>query len=112
MKLPVARHSPEVIVDITEALPRKREAMLRFRGTQARQGEDYPARLDRFFASVDGAAGYVNGFGYAERFTRWHPERVQLLPLASRRSAPEAAAPETSAVAIFPEPMKPRFMAP
>lgn len=80
-----ARHSPEVIVDITEALPRKREAMLRFQGTQARQGEDYPARLDRFFASVDGAAGYVNGFGYAERFTRWHPERVQLLPLASRR---------------------------
>ena len=40
---------------------------------------------DRFFASIDGAAGYVNGFGYAERFTRWHPERVQLLPLASRR---------------------------
>ena len=77
-----ARHSPEVVVDITDVVDRKRQAMLEFATTQTKAGEDLPKRLDRFFASVDGSAGYANGFGYAERFTRWNPERVQYLPLA------------------------------
>ena len=77
-----ARHSPEVVVDITAAIDKKRAAMLEFAGSQTKAGEDLPRRLDRFFASVDGSAGYNNGFGYAERFTRWNPERVQYLPLA------------------------------
>jgi hypothetical protein len=75
-----ARHSPEVVVDISEVIDRKRAAMLAFAGTQSRKGEDYAARMDRFFASGDGSAGYNNGFGYAERFNRWHPQRVQYLP--------------------------------
>jgi LmbE family N-acetylglucosaminyl deacetylase len=75
------RHSPEVIVDTTQEFDKKRAAMLAFAGTQTRAGEDLPGRLDRFFASVDGSAGYANGFGYAERFTRWNPERVGYLPL-------------------------------
>jgi LmbE family N-acetylglucosaminyl deacetylase len=75
------RHAPEVIVDISDVIDIKREAMLQFGTTQAREGEDYRRRLDRFFERVDGAAGYLHGFEYAERFTRWHPERVQYLPL-------------------------------
>lgn len=77
-----ARHSPEIVVDITSVVDRKKQAMLEFGTTQTKAGEDLPKRLDRFFASVDGSAGYNNGFGYAERFTRWNPERVQHLPLA------------------------------
>ena len=75
------RQSAEVVVDITAVIDRKRAAMLVFGGTQTKRGEDYPARLDRFFASGDGAVGYNNGFGYAERFNRWHPHRVGYLPL-------------------------------
>jgi N-acetylglucosamine malate deacetylase 1 len=75
------RHSPEVVIDTSAVIDRKRAAMLAFAGTQARPGEDYAARLDRFFAAVDGSAGYANGFGYAERFNRWNPQRVQYLPL-------------------------------
>lgn len=78
------RHSPEVIVDITAVIGIKREAMLQFAGTQARPGEDYQRKLDLFIERVDGAAGYAHGMGYAERFSRWYPERVQYLPLAER----------------------------
>lgn len=76
------RHSPEVIVDISEVIEKKREAMLQFGTTQTNKGEDYAARMDRFLERVDGSVGNANGFGYAERFTRWNPERVQYLPLA------------------------------
>lgn len=76
-----ARHSPEIVVDITAVIELKRAAMLAFAGTQTREGEDFAGRMDRFFASVDGSAGYANGFGYAERFNRWNPQRVQYLPL-------------------------------
>lgn len=75
------RHAPEVIVDISDVIDIKREAMMQFGTTQAKEGEDYREKLDRFFERVDGAAGFIHGFEYAERFTRWHPERVQHLPL-------------------------------
>jgi LmbE family N-acetylglucosaminyl deacetylase len=76
-----ARQAAEVVVDISAVIDRKRAAMLVFGGTQTKKGEDYPARLDRFFASGDASVGYNNGFDYAERFNRWHPQRVQYLSL-------------------------------
>lgn len=76
-----ARHSAEVVVDISDVIERKRQAMLVFGRTQARRNEDYPARMDRFFASGDGSVGYNNGFAYGERFNRWHPQRVPYLPI-------------------------------
>mgnify|MGYP005854863117 CR=1 FL=1 len=76
------RKAPEVIVDITDVLEQKRAAMREFAGTQTKKDEDYERKLDRFFASVDGAAGFLNGMGYAEQFVRWNPERVQYLPLS------------------------------
>lgn len=75
------RHAPEVIVDISPVIATKREGMLAFGDTQAKEGEDYRLKLDQFFEHVDGAAGYIHGFDYAERFSRWEPERVQYLPL-------------------------------
>ena len=75
------RHAPEVVVDTSSVIDVKREAMLQFGVTQTKQDEDYRHKLDIFFERVDGAAGYIHGFNYAERFTRWHPERVQYLPL-------------------------------
>lgn len=76
------RHAPEIIIDISPVIERKRAAMLQFAGTQAKTGEDYRRKLDRFFERVDGAAGYLHGFDYAERFTRWEPERLPYLPIA------------------------------
>jgi hypothetical protein len=55
--------------------------MLIFGRTQTKKGEDYPARLDQFFAAGDGGVGYNNGFAYGERFNRWHPQRVPYLPI-------------------------------
>jgi LmbE family N-acetylglucosaminyl deacetylase len=77
-----ARHSPDLEVDITAVIDRKRAAMAIFGGTQAKAGEDYTKKLDRFFASVDGASGYAAGTGYVERFSRLNPARVNYLPLA------------------------------
>lgn len=77
------RHSPEVVVDISAVIDQKRAAMMAFASTQEKEGEDYRRKLDRFFERVDGAAGYMHGFDYAERFSRWEPERVQHLPVAS-----------------------------
>ncbi len=77
-----SRHSPEIVVDISAVIDKKKAAMAEFGSTQTKKDEDYMRKLDLFFASVDGAAGYVNGMRYAERFTRWNPERVQYLPLA------------------------------
>ena len=77
-----ARHMPEVVVDISSVIDKKRAAMVVFAGTQTQKGQDYDKKLDVFFERVDGAAGYVHGFAYAEQFTRWNPERVQYLPLA------------------------------
>ena len=76
-----ARHSPEVVVDISAVIGKKRDAMLIFGRTQTRKGEDYPARLDAFFAAGDGSVGYHHGFAYGERFNRWHPQRVPYLPI-------------------------------
>src|SRR5262245_10859180 len=64
----VPRHSPEIAVDITDVLDRKRAAMAVFEGTQRKAGEDYEKKLDAFFAGVDGGAGYMLGMGYVERF--------------------------------------------
>lgn len=76
-----ARHSPEVIIDISPVINKKRAAMMELAGTQTKESEDYGAKLDRFFDRVDGAAGYMHGFDYAERFNRWDPERLQYLPV-------------------------------
>ncbi|MGH2562448.1 MAG: PIG-L deacetylase family protein [Thermomicrobiales bacterium] len=81
-----ARHAPDVIVDTTEVIDIKREAMAQFGATQAKVGEDYPERLKRFLERVDGAVGYTYGLGqgrgYGEQFTRWNPARGPFLPLA------------------------------
>jgi 4-oxalomesaconate hydratase len=77
-----SRKLPEIVVDITSVLDRKRAAMAEFAGTQAQKDQDYEKKMDRFFERVDGAAGFMNGFDYAERYVRWWPERVQYLPLA------------------------------
>jgi 4-oxalomesaconate hydratase len=81
--LGATRKAPEVVVDITDVLAQKRAAMEAFASTQAKKNEDYNKKMDKFFASVDGAAGFMNGMGYAEQFVRWWPERVQYLPLSS-----------------------------
>lgn len=77
-----SRHAPEVIVDITDVIDKKRAAMMEFGTTQAKQTEDFVKTMDLFMASVDGSAGYNNGMGYAEQFTRFYPERAQYLPTA------------------------------
>jgi len=79
-----ARHGPDVVVDITSVVARKRAAMAVFAGTQAKPGEDYEKKLDRFFASVDGASGYAAGTGYVERFNHLNPGAVGYLPLGGR----------------------------
>jgi hypothetical protein len=56
--------------------------MMEFETTQTKQNEDFGKKMDLFMASIDGSAGYYNGMGYAEQFTRWNPERVQYLPIA------------------------------
>lgn len=80
-----ARHAPDVIVDITAVIEKKREAMRQFGETQAKGEQDYEKKLTLFLDRVDGAVGYVHGLaggsGYGEQFTRWNPERVQYLPL-------------------------------
>ena len=78
----VPRHSPEIAVDITDVLDKKRAAMAVFEGTQRKAGEDYAGKLDRFFASVDAGMGYMLGMGYVERFSRLNPEKVKYLPLS------------------------------
>ncbi|MGA7673237.1 MAG: PIG-L family deacetylase [Nitrolancea sp.] len=75
------RHSPEVVVDISSVIEKKHAAMMELAGTQTKESEDYGAKLDRFLNRVDGAAGYMHGFEYAERFSRWEPERLQYLPV-------------------------------
>ena len=76
------RHAPEVIVDITSVIDKKREAMMAYASTQAKAGEDFEKKLDIFMVKVDGAAGFTHGFEYAEQFSRMNPERVQYLSLA------------------------------
>jgi LmbE family N-acetylglucosaminyl deacetylase len=76
------RHSPEVVVDISAVIDKKRAAMAVFASTQSKPGEDYLKVLDTFLVRKDGNVGYDNGFEYGERFVRWNPERVQYLPLA------------------------------
>jgi LmbE family N-acetylglucosaminyl deacetylase len=78
-----SRHSADVVVDTSSVIKQKRAAMAEFGGTQAKAKEDYDRKLDLFFERVDGAAGFPNGFTYAEAFVRWYPERVQYLPLAN-----------------------------
>jgi 4-oxalomesaconate hydratase len=81
-----SRHAPDVIVDTTDVIDRKRAAMCCFGSTQTKKDEDYERRMALFLDRVDGAVGYAHGFGqgkgYGEQFTRWHPQRVRHLPLA------------------------------
>jgi LmbE family N-acetylglucosaminyl deacetylase len=77
-----ARHGTDLIVDITDVVDTKRTAMEVFGATQSKAGEDYPKRMQKFFASVDGASGYAAGTGYVERFTRLNSQKVNYLPLA------------------------------
>ncbi|MGH2530889.1 MAG: PIG-L deacetylase family protein [Thermomicrobiales bacterium] len=84
-----ARHAPEVIVDTTAVIDKKRAAMFQFGSTQTKEDEDYEGRIRVFLERGDGAVGYAHGFtdpaggwGYGEQFSRWNPERVQYLPLA------------------------------
>jgi LmbE family N-acetylglucosaminyl deacetylase len=74
-----ARHSPDVVVDISSVAHLKKAAMSEFGKTQTKPGQDWDASMDAFQASIDGAAGYVNEVKYAERFTRLHAEKVTLL---------------------------------
>ena len=53
------RHSPEIAVDITDVIEKKRAAMAVFAGTQRKAGEDYNKKLDAFFSGVDGGMGYT-----------------------------------------------------
>jgi LmbE family N-acetylglucosaminyl deacetylase len=76
-----ARHMAEVVIDISSVLDKKRAAMAVFAGTQTKRDEDYDRKLTKFFERVDGAAGMLHGFEYAEQFVRWNPERVQYLPV-------------------------------
>ena len=75
------RQAPDVVVDITDVADKKKAAMAEFGTTQTKPGEDFSAKMDVFMASIDGAVGYVNGFGYGEQFVRWNPVKVQHLPL-------------------------------
>jgi LmbE family N-acetylglucosaminyl deacetylase len=79
--LGTARHTPDVIVDITPVVDRKRAAMTVFGRTQAKPGEDYAKKMDRFFASVDGASGYAAGTGYVEEFNHLNPRPSAHLPV-------------------------------
>jgi len=79
-----ARHMPEVVVDTSAVIEKKKAAMMEFGPTQRKPGEDYGKKMDRFMASIDGAVGYLNGCAYAEQFSRWNAERVQYLPLAGQ----------------------------
>lgn len=74
------RHAPDVVVDITDVAEKKKAAMAEFATTQTKPGEDFSAKMDVFMASIDGAVGYVNGFGYGEQFVRFNPSKVQYLP--------------------------------
>ena len=76
------RKAPEVIVDITDVIGEKRAAMAEFATTQTKKDEDYEKKMDKFFASVDGAVGFLHQMGFAEQYVRWNPERVQYLPLS------------------------------
>jgi len=78
----VARHMPEVVVDFSAVIDKKRAAMLEFAKTQAKPGQDYTKMIDHFLTCIDGGVGYLHGCAYAEQFSRWNPERVQYLPLA------------------------------
>ncbi len=80
--LGVARMGPDVIVDITSVQPKKRAAMEVFGRTQAKPGEVYSDKMDRFFAAVDGASGYAAGTGYVEQFNHLNPRPSQYLPIA------------------------------
>jgi LmbE family N-acetylglucosaminyl deacetylase len=80
--LGVARMGPDVIIDITAVQPKKRAAMDVFGRTQAKPGEVYTSKLDKFFAAVDGAAGYAAGTGYVEHFNHLNPRPWQHLPIA------------------------------
>lgn len=75
------RQAPDVTVDVTDVIDKKKAAMAEFGTTQTKPGEDYFAKLDKFMASVDGSVGYLNGIGYGEQFTRLNPAKVQHLPV-------------------------------
>ena len=76
------RHSPGVIVDITDVIKTKSDALMEFNATQVREGVD-GLKLRKLFAdSVDGNAGYTHGFGYAEQFVRLNVEKGPYLPLS------------------------------
>lgn len=77
-----SRKEPEIVLDISSVMDKKHEAMMVFGGTQSKEDQTYEEKLNRFHEGVEGGAGYMHGFRYAERYVRWYPERVQLLPLS------------------------------
>ncbi len=81
MLMATPRQAPDVIVDITDVIDKKKAAMGEFGTTQAKPGEDYAAKLDKMVASVDGGIGYLHGIGYAEQFSRLNPTTVQHLSI-------------------------------
>jgi 4-oxalomesaconate hydratase len=76
-----ARHQPDVVVDITSVIDKKRAAMAEFEGTQAKRDENYGSKTDSLLEHVDGHAGYMNKVDYAEQFTRLNRLVSQYLPL-------------------------------
>lgn len=77
-----SRKEPEIVLDISSVMDKKHAAMMVFGGTQSQEGETYEEKLNRFHEVVEGRAGFAHGFRYAERYVRWNPECVQLLPLS------------------------------
>ena len=76
------RHSPGVIVDITDVIETKSKALMEFNATQVKMGVDAEKLRKLFADSVDGNAGYTHGFGYAEQYVRLNVEKGPYLPLA------------------------------
>lgn len=79
--LGTARHQADVVLDITDVIDKKKAAMAEFAGTQAKAREDYASKTASLLEHVDGHAGYMNGIGYAEQFSRFKRPVSQYLPL-------------------------------
>ncbi len=80
-----SRNEPEIVLAISSVVDKKKEARKAFWGTQIKEGDSAEERLNRmnrFHEVVEGQAGFMHGFRHAERYVRWNPECVQLLPVS------------------------------
>ena len=75
------RHQPDVVIDISDVIDKKRAAMAEFSDTQAKAKEDYLVRTNSLLEHVDGHAGYMNKVAYAEQFSRLNQLVWNYLPL-------------------------------